>query len=277
MNVAAARIAGLAAGLAAVLAACSAGGPQSTDLEARLDAIDEPGSFTMAYRAAGTDVLACVQPNRRFTIDVDTSALAFVVRDAAAGSIVAERRARFLRLHEDLFAVGTTEATWVEVDLDAASSDRIAALRRVLGPDLAEYLLAASPPSSGPATAAALVPIASSIEVTDDDGGTTTFRLQLDPGGFAEGATLDPDQADAAPPLIDLTLDDRGVRQIVVRAPGDEAAGGWTIDYVDPGADVPDAPAPGSAVDLDDLATDDLRAPAIVGCAVGDETPVGQP
>jgi hypothetical protein len=265
------------AGLAAALAACSAGAPPSSDLEARLAAIDDPDSFTMAYQAAGTDVLGCVQPNRSFAIDVDTPTLAFVVRDAVSGSTIAERHDRSIRLHRDLFAEGTTDAIWVEVDLDATADQLIAALRRVLGPDLAEYLLAAGPPSSGPALAAALVPIAASIEATDDDGSTTTFRLELDPGGFAEGATLAPDQADAAPPLIDLTLDDRGVRRIVVRAPGDEAAGGWIIDYVDPGAEVPNAPAPGSAVDLDDLATDDLRAPAIVGCAVGDETPLGQP
>ena len=252
---------------------CSADEPDADDLAGRLAGMDEPDGFTMVYRAAGTDVLDCVQPNRSFTIDV--AGERFLVRPPD-GTPVAERDGDRLVIHRSLLDDAMIGAEWIEVDLGDLDDDHDDALRRVLGPDLAGYLLAAEPPTSGLQQASSLVPLATSLLPVDPPGATPTFRLLLDADAYAEASGLDASEA-VVPPLVDISITDDRVSRVVVRPAGDQAAGGWIIDFPDPPTALPDRPLPGPTIDLDQLAATDLRAAPIPGCAVGDETPASDP
>lgn len=258
--------------LAALSIACSDGSPDSTDLAGRLAALDVSDAFTMTYRAAGTDVLGCVQPNRSFAIDVAGDR--FVVRRLDDDVVLAERDGERLRINGSLFDASTTGAEWIEADLGVLEDGQAAALRRALGPDLTGYVLAADPPASGLEQASSLLPLASSIQVTEIEGEATTFSLLLDPDAYVEATGAG---AAVAPPLVHIDLNDEQVTRIVVLPPGDEAAGGWTIDFPASLGPVADRPAAGTTVDLEELDVSQLRAAPLEGCAVGDETPATDP
>lgn len=265
--------------LAVMVGACSNTPSAGETLSSQLEALDDPAAFSMSYRAGGTDVLDCALPNRQFRIDVESERGDFVAHDLPSGDRIAERSGSSLRVHRSLFATGLTSAAWITVDIDQLPQAHASALRRALGPDLTGYLLAADPPPSGLAVAVAVLPIARSTTLIDQQATTSTYQLELDPDAYAEAASHPGDDRAAVSPTIQFTVDDLGVRQLVV-TPADVAqdpASGWTIVFTPLNPDADGDPAPGREVDITDLDPDDLRPRPITGCALGDEPPNATP
>jgi len=269
-------------GVAAIVARRPAEPTVANELRGRLDRAEEPARFSLDHQRGGTRVLDCMLPNTRFSIDVDTSVRTMAVR-REDGGLVALVDPDTLLLGRDLFRDPTFTTPWLAVPRDASAST-IAGERRVLGADLAGYLLAPEVPATGRATAVAALDAAATVERTDPlrEAGERAngYRLRIVPDRF-DAATL-PDAASstttpsrAAPaPQIDLWVTAGGtvvrisVRPQTIAGEAGPAEDGWVVDYGPPPADR--APRPGSAETTPIAQVDaSALAPAAVGCQLG--------
>ena len=270
------------AAVAASLVAWPAGGGSSPadELARRLVSTDDPDRFTFVHRAGGTRVLDCFLPNRQIAGVVDYDAALAVLRDAT-GTEVARKEPERVLLHRSLFAEGTVATEWVDLELpmDRGLGAR---LSRILGTELAGYVLTPGLPPSGRATALAALDAANRVDAppatTIDGRRSDGFRITVDGDRFGDIAGADDDRAapttDVAPPVIDVWIgqDDR-VRRVTV-LPGrpesadDEAAAGWSVDYGTIGPPL-DTRRPSSVTDAADVDRGRLQGrPATGGCEV---------
>lgn len=251
------------------------------ELARRITRAEAPVRFSLRYQRGGTQVLGCMMANTRFAIEVDTAAETMVVRreDEVIALVEGER----LLLGRALLREPAPTA-WLAVPLDRATASE-APVRRVLGVDLAGYLLSPELPATGRATVAAALDAARDVARIDPvviageraDG----YRLQLDADRYAAAATEAPTSApptstpaDEAVPVIDVWVTDNGaVTRVAIRPqtrrgkPG-PAEDGWIVDYSpDTSRPVP-RPGPAEVTDVD-LVDPDLMAPALVGCQLG--------
>lgn len=254
------------------------------ELARRLAGAEEPARFSLRYQRGGTQVLGCVLANTRFTSDVDTAAETMVVR-RDDGVVALADRDRLL-LGSALFRDPPPTA-WVAVRRDRAGPAALA-LRRLLGADLAGYLLASQLPATGRATAAAALDAALAVERIDAlvSGGLRAdgYRLRLDADRFAAAANVaaatsasTPPTSMSAPepvPVLDVwvaadgTVLRIGIRPQDSRGEPAPAEDGWVVDYRPLIDDAPPRPAPrdNTEIDLIDPAT---LVPAPVGCELG--------
>ena len=259
-----------AAVVAVVVGACSASSEQR-DLVRRLEAVDVPARFAFDYAAAGTEVLGCALPNRRFRVVVDRAEGVVAVRDGA-GDLIALSRPDRVVIAGSQFAAPTLADAWVEADvpLDPARSDLV---RRALGVDVATYVLSDGAPADGQATAVELVESATTVSVLRrEDGGEAVYGIEVDADEEA--------RAPGVRAEISVTGEGRVSRVDVLPAqpPGasDDAATGWTVEY-DPAEPAPVVAPTGTTVDLSSLAPSALRPRPIAGCELGVRAPAIAP
>jgi len=205
--------------VAAIVARRPAEPTAAEELRQRLDRAEEPARFSLDHRRGGTRVLDCMLPNTRFSIDVDTAARTMAVR-REDGDLVALVDPDMLRLGRDLFRDPPFTSPWLAVPRDASAST-IAGARRVLGADLAGYLLAPEVPATGRATAVAALDAAATVERTvplrEHGARADGYRLRIDPERFAaatlpDAATPTTTSSAAVPvPLIDLWVTGGGM------------------------------------------------------------------
>ena len=250
------------------------------ELRRRLARTEEPNRFSLDYERGGSGVVGCMLSNTRFTIDVDIPAGAMAVR-RGGGATVALADSEVLLLHGDLFRNPPFTTPWLAGPRDPAASTA-PALERVLGADLAAYLLAAQLPASGRSTVVAVLEAASSVERIDPlvtaGARAQGYRLRLDPERFA-AATLPEATTSASPtvtpvPLVDVWVtNDGNVVRVSIRPqtnagrPG-PVEDGWTIAYGRTSAVAPAAPVPGETTDIAEVDASALL-PAAVGCELG--------
>lgn len=246
------RRAALAAAALAIVGAVAFGsaGPAGTargELAARLGDTTEPERFSFAYRAGGTRVLDCVLPNREFTVAVDqASGVAEIRPRPAAPPVAILRPGREALLHRSLFRDGGVATTWLRVDHPVAPRDADQ-LGRVLGVDLAGYVVSGTVPPSGRATVLAALDIAREVSRLGRRAGAPAavdgFRITVDADRLDDVVPRSTGRGDGraardeAIPLFDVWLDERNdIVRVEVRPsrPGDERdepAAGWAVDY----------------------------------------------
>ena len=256
----------------------SATGPEQ-ELARRLGLSREPDRFKFHHRAGGSTVLDCFLPNREFWGDVDYGSGVLLLRSTTAGTpiaMVADRRAV---LHRSLFAAGAVPTTWAQLERPAKPTAH-PVVTRVLGVDLAGYVLADALPPSGRATALAALDVAVEVNrigsqrigAVQADG----YRIVVDAEKFINGAspssTAASDEAAHTPvPDLDVWLgSDNTVVRIVVqprgidRDPKEPGISGWVVDY-SPGEPVAFTES-ADVTAFDALEPSTLAAPAAVGC-----------
>jgi len=264
----------------AVVVSVNADPTTADELAKRLARSVDPRLFSLRYERGGTEVLGCVLVNTRFVLDVDTDAETVVVR--VDNEIVAMADEEVLLLGRALFR-GELPTPWLDVPRRDAATDP--AVRRVLGADLAGYLLAAQPPATGRATAAAALDAARDVTpidpITISGHPVDGYRVRLDADRFTAAATLTtedateptPTSAPVLAPVIDVWVAGDGtVARIAIR-PLDEAGeprpaeDGWTVDY-SPATSSPSWPG---SIDITgvDIVDPGLLAAAPVDCALG--------
>jgi hypothetical protein len=251
-----------AAVVASVIGGCSAPTEQR-DLVRRLEAVDVSARFSFDYSAAGTDVLSCALPTRRFGVVVDRVEGVVAVRDDA-GHLIAVSTADRILLAGTQFASPSLADAWVEaeVPLDPARLDLV---RRALGVDVATYVLTNALPADGQATAVELVASATEVSVLRrEDGGEAVYRVEV----------IADEEAGAPAVRAEIAVTGEGrVRRVDVlpsqpAAASDDAASGWTLEYhaAEP---APVAAPAGPAVDLLTVAPSALGPRPIAGCDLG--------
>lgn len=259
------------------------GDPTAADeLARRVDRAEEPVRFSLRYQRGGTQVLACVMANTRFVIDVDTPAGTMVVR--RDDEVIALVDADQFLLGGALFREALP-TEWLAVRRDRAPASE-ALVRRVLGVDLAGYLLSPELPATGRATAAAALDAARDVAriapVAVAGQRADGYRLELDADRYAAAATEPPTSvpptssrpAGEAVPVIDVWVTESGavvrvgIRPQTNSGQSGPAEDGWTVDYrPDTSQPVP-RPGPGEVTDVD-LVDPARLVPALVGCELG--------
>ena len=231
-------------------------------------------------------MLDCFLPNRDFWGDVDYQSGVLLLHSTTADTPIAMVADRRVVLHRSLFGAGSVPTTWVQLDRPAKPTAR-PVVTRVLGVDLAGYVLADALPPSGRATALAALDVAGEVNrigsrrigAVKADG----YRIGVDAEKFTNEAppstTVASDEAARTPvPDFEVWLgSDNTVVRIVVqpqgidRDPKEPETSGWAIDYL-PGepvvftesADVTAFDALEPAFDALEPST--LAAPAAAGC-----------
>ena len=270
--------------IAVSLGGCADGPTPGEELRARIEQFDPPDRFRMAYRATGTDVLDCALPNRAFVLGVDPGEDLLQLEGPGPGPpVLAVRRGGRLSLHASLFALASVDTEWVVVDLDRLDEAGTQTLHRVLGVDLATYLLADGLPATGESIAAAALAVANDVEALNPIGAEihAAYRILLDRSRYIEALAGSSTGRTEAPepeaPVIEIELDGSMITDVSVRpsAPDDADAAGWTIAFrrVDEPFDLP-AIEPATLLEQID---GDVAAPPIESCTLGDESPEDVP
>lgn len=263
-----------------VLAGCAPSSGE-TDLRERvverLEAAEEPADFEFRFRAAGTRVNDCFLPNREFVGEVRADRGLLVIRPARGEEPMIASTGEATFLHRRLFEEDSVPAEWVRL---AERGPAVAeALNRVLGADLAGYVVSESLPPSGNSTALAVLRAAEDVTPV---GGSTIgdvraerLRVTIDPEDYEAGlgqSTRRADESGGPPPEVDfwITPDDEVVRVEVRPAaePGsEEPPPGWVIDYsVGVEAVAIEPPADALVLDRDEVAA--LSPPRLASCEV---------
>lgn len=247
-------------GVSLWLTGCSDDADPRAQLLGRLDGLPAADRFAFAYTAAGTSVLDCALPNRSFRVEVDRANGTLVVRDAA-GERVAASSGEAVFLSPTLFEPRLDGWLRADFPLDDGDAEE---LRRVLGVDLAGYVLAAGLPADGVQTAAALAEEAITVEELQPGRGQQTdwtgYGLAIAAGD------------DGAPADVSVWLEGDTVARITVlpavEQPTDgDAATGWVLDFarVTEPLVVPDV----ASVDVTSLDVAALRGGPIRDCEIG--------
>ena len=237
--------------------------------------MDAPRSFEFSYQALGTDVLDCVLPHRDFDGSVFTDSTLLMTADTPSGAARALRLGDAIYLESTFFATGAVDGDWARIDRSPAIR---ADLERILGVDLAAYLLADDLPPSGNEVLEATLretDVASNVESIRPRGGPPApgYRFIVE----AEGTT----------PVIDAWVDvDGNVVRIRVQDSLPDQAGepdpdsGWITDYR-PTPDTPPPPPPTDVAPVDAASLVVLTPATPAGCEleIGPEpsTPSPQP
>lgn len=249
------------------------------ELAGRLRLSGEPDRFEFHHRAAGSTLLNCFLPNREFWGALDYRSGVLLLRSTTTGTPIAMVTDRRAVLHQSLFGAGAELTTWVQLERPAKPTAR-PVLTRVLGVDLAGYVLGDALPPSGRATALAALDVArevnrigsQSIGTVQADG----YQISVNAEKFIQEAspssTVASDEAARTPvPNFEVWLgSDNTVVRIVVqprdvdRDPKEADTSGWAIDYL-PGEPVAFKDA-GDVTAFDALEPSTLAAPAAAGC-----------
>lgn len=217
--------------VAALLATgCSRQQGPVDDLRNRLRNGPRYDTIEVSYRATGTQVLDCALPNRQFDLIVDPSASSIVARRPDTTEVIAERVGTNLQLAPTLFRGTAQPVDGLRVQLSTLADDDRTELERLLGADLATYLLAEELPADGTATALAALDGVDHIDellpATLDGEPIDTFAWSVDVEEY--------DSEDSVPPRIEASIDSRGaVRRLAVIAATNTPAAptGWTVGY----------------------------------------------
>ena len=223
-------------------------------------------------------MLNCFLPNREFSGALDYQSGVLLLRSTTAGTPIAMVTDDRALLHQSLFGAALP-TNWVQLERPVKATAR-PVVTRVLGVDLAGYMLGDALPPSGRATALAALDVArevsrigsKSIGAVQADG----YRIGVDAEKFIQEAapstTVAGDEAARTPvPDFEVWLgSDNTVVRIVVqprgieRDPKEQETSGWAIDYL-PGEPVTVT----ESVDVtafDALEPSALAAPAAAGC-----------
>ena len=260
-------------GVAAAALLRSGGGQRETpreELEGRLTDVDEPLVFAFQYAGAGTKVVDCFLPNRRFFAVVDKEADVEVFKRSASDTTpIAVVTAGRAFLHSSLFRDGLVPTPWLRTDVppDPAA---MTSLRGALGVDLAGYVLRSDATASAAETVRAALDVAQSVSRMGSAG--DRYRIRVQPEEF-DAATRAAGEAGGLAPVIDVWFEDQDIRRITV-AParpagrtGEVEAAGWVLDYSVPST-APPRTVIGPVTDLAELASTSLTGPRTQGCAL---------
>lgn len=261
-------------GAAAAATALRDRGPDDpvADLRRRVASGPDTARFTFRYERGGTDVLGCLLPNRAFTVDVDGPAGVAVFRAVTDGETIAMVRPRAVFVSRRLFETPPFATEWLSLGTDA-STEISGAVRRAVGADLADYLLAPGVPASGRALVRAALDIARDVTgprpVLVDGIRADRYRITVDGARFAAaaadpGATTTTPRDDAVP-RFDVALDRRSNRIVHVAVSPQPSGGrtatpdsGWTLEYENDAPSLAPPPRPSdvtaaAGVDVDAL------------------------
>lgn len=238
-------------------------GPRA-ELRSRLDGLPAADRFAFVYTAAGTTVLDCALPNRSFRVEVDRSIGTLVVRDLA-GDVIGASSEEAVLLAPTLFAPRLDAWLRAGFPLDDGDAE---ALRRVLGVDVAGYLLTADLPADGAQVAAVLADEATSVEELQPGSGQqpdwTGYRLAI-PGGEDGGPPADVTVWLDGDALVRIT-----VLPAIARPVDGDAAAGWILDFERVAEPVPLTDV--TAVDITSLDVSALQGVPIRDCEIGPAT-----
>ena len=253
-----------------VAAACSSPSEKG-DLVRRLAGVDVPPRFAFDYSSAGTEVLGCALPNRRFTVVVDRTEGVVAVRDGT-GELLVVSGPDQITVAGTQFASSTLNGAWVRA-ATPLDPERSELLRRVLGVDAASYALADTVPDDGQATAVELVESATTLSVVRrEDDGAAVWRVDV--------AADEEAGAPAVRAEIAVTGEGRVVRIDVLPSqparPSDDAATGWTVEY-DEAEPAPVAVPAATTIDLRALPASELAPRPVGGCELGVGAPSPTP
>lgn len=249
------------------------------ELARRLRLSGQPDRFKFHHRAGGSTLLECFLPNREFWGALDYQSGVLLLLSTTAGApiaMVADRRAM---LHRSLFAAGAVPTTWVQLERPAKPTARPVVMR-VLGVDLAGYVLADALPPSGRATALAALDVAGEVNRIGSQriGAVQAegYRIGVDAEKFTNEAppstTVASDEA-ARTPVPDFEVwigSDNTVIRIVVQPrgidgdPKKQDISGWAIDYL-PGEPVAFSES-SDVTAFNALEPSTLAAPGAAGC-----------
>ena len=180
--------------------------------------VPAPARFSFRHEAAGTRVLDCFLPYRRFDGVVDVEARAVELREVDGPPIAYVRPGEVLLAAEAIGADGM-DVEWVRLD-DVDQSAR-EVLRRVVGAELAGYLVEAPPPSGRDTVLAAL------------DEGAEVAIVRRDASGIRVQLTVAADPRDVA--VVADVSPEGWVEQVTVTPAGADGAevgaSGWTVRY----------------------------------------------
>ena len=249
----------------------SGGGERETareELEGRLADIDEPSVFGFEYSGAGTKVVDCFLPNRRFFAVVDTDAdLEVFKRSASDTTPIAVVTAGQALLHRSLFRNGLVPTPWLRTSVPP-DPEAMPSLRGALGVDLAGYVLRSDATASAAETVRAALDVSQSVSRLGSDGNRYRIRVQPE-----DAATRASGQASGIAPVLDVWFENDSIRKIAVapaRPPGQTGeveAAGWVLDYSAPRT-APPKTVIGGITDLAELRSASLTGPRTQGCAL---------
>ena len=224
-------------------------------------------------------MLNCFLPNREFWGALDYQSGVLLLRSTTAGTPIAMVTDDRALLHQSLFGAGTQLTTWVQLERPAKATAR-PVVTRVLGVDLAGYVLGDALPPSGRTTALAALDVAGEVSrIGSQSIGTVQadgYQISVDAEKFIQEAspstTVASDVAARTPvPDFEVWLgSDNTVVRIVVqqrgvdRDPKETDPSGWAIDYL-PGEPVAFKDAD-DVTAFDALEPSTLTAPADAGC-----------
>lgn len=226
-----------------------------------LDQIPDPPAFGFTYRAQGTTVLDCVLPNREFVVKVDRDRTAMAI-ESVEGRLLVRRDGQSVLLGGSMFSNAPTGVR-LNVPLEEALSP---AIRRVLGVDLAGYVLADGLPDPPAEIARAALKHATAVDSLPSAdapaSATTGYRLAVQDtsGAFILDVWIAVDTSIARLAVSPTSALD-GTR------PGDQTAAGWVSDFFESSA-LGSPTADSGPVDITSLDPARLSPAAPDACAV---------
>lgn len=237
-----------------------------------------PESFAFSYRARGTDVLDCVLPNRDFEGTAFADGALSITAETPSGVAEALSFRDAVFLDDALFARGSVTAEWIRLERSSLEAGE-PALNRILGVDLAAYVVAAGPPPSGNEV------VAAALEQSAIDSQLDPIRL---PGGAAAAGYRLVVEGEDTVPVIDAWVDGAGfvvrvqVQDSLPDQPGKPNPDtGWIVTYRPLPTDATAPPPPEGFVEATAERLAELAPPRRDGCEleIGPEptTPRPQP
>ena len=241
------------------------------ELEGRLADIHERSVFAFQYSGAGTKVVDCFLPNRRFFAVVDTDAdLEVFKRSASDTTPIAVVNAGRALLHRSLFRNGLVPTPWLRTRVPP-DPEAMASLRGALGVDLAGYVLRSDATASAAEIVRAALDVSQSVSRLGSSSVGDRYSIRVQPEEF-DAATRSAGQAGGLAPVIDVWFKGDGIARIAVGPDrpagqtGDVEAAGWVLDYA--ASNPPPRGVAGAVTELAQLGGTPLTGPRSQECSL---------
>jgi hypothetical protein len=231
-----------------------------------------------SFKAAGSEVRACIRPNRSFggTIDHRTGQLELRRTLDLSSEVLAVRTPDAVAVRRSLFVgEGLPDGEFLRVpeDLSAAGKERLAL---ALGSDFACYVLGPELAASADDTVLATLDVAEQVRrltAEVSDRGVRRWEITVDPDRFGEAtasAASDENDAPFVPTFGVTQRRDGRVTRIEVVVEGSEGVEprGWTLDYRDFAAPPDVTEVASSAVESDAASFESVEPASITSCSV---------